>query len=82
MQKNPRPPGGEHGISLPSFIRTITVGFGIAPNLLTRDQEKTVAALAGSSAFACPLTAGGEFHPALKTGARYALAGPGSNGNV
>lgn len=55
-------------ISLPSSIRTITVGPGISPDLLTfllSSQEK---ALAG---FLIPIskdqdTAGGEFHSALK----------------
>lgn len=54
-----------------SIIRTLTVGFGVAPNLLTLlpkgFQEK---ALAGLGCFA--LTAGGEFRPALRTSAaRY-----------
>ena len=57
-----------------SFIRTLTVGFGIAPNLLTllpqgfqgtEFQEKK--ALAGLGCFT--LTAGGDFHPALRTSA-------------
>src|SRR4030088_1166404 len=51
-----------------SFIRTLTVGFGVAPNLLT------LPLLRGrrSRAWACALTAGGEFHPALRTSAaRY-----------
>jgi hypothetical protein len=50
-----------------SFIRTLTVGFGIAPNLLTlllkKFQENK--ALAGLGCFT--LTAGGDFHPALRT---------------
>ena len=55
-----------------SFIRTLTVGFGITPNLLTLlpsgFQENK--ALAGLSCFT--LTAGGDFHPALRTSAaRY-----------
>src|ERR1700710_2072373 len=55
-----------------SFIRTLTVGFGITPNLLTlfpwdcRGKK----ALAGLGCFA--FTAGGDFHPALRTSAaRY-----------
>src|SRR4051812_10636888 len=48
-----------------SFIRTLTVGFGIAPNLLTLLQAKK--ALAGLGL--ATLTAGGDFHPALRTSA-------------
>src|SRR5258706_10029623 len=51
-----------------SFIRTLTVGFGIAPNWLTLLKEKK--ALAGLGYLT--LTAGGDFHPALRTSAaRY-----------
>ncbi len=46
-----------------SFIRTMTVGSGIAPDLLTFHAWRE--ALAGSRPGA--LTAGGESHPALKT---------------
>src|SRR5712664_1807720 len=52
-----------------SFIRTLTVGFGITPNLLTLPQgvRKALAGLGLST-----LTAGGDFHPALRTlAARY-----------
>ena len=51
--------------SLPLFssIRTVTVGFGISPNLLT--PGRAARALAGSRI--TPHTAGGEFHPALRT---------------
>ena len=59
-----------------SFIRTLTVGFGITPNLLTlspRDSSKGIPekkALAGLGL--STLTAGGDFHPALRTSAaRY-----------
>jgi hypothetical protein len=55
-----------------SFIRTLTVGFGIAPNLLTLLPSKSLEkkALAGLGCFT--LTAGGDFHPALRTSAaRY-----------
>src|SRR5712671_3304394 len=51
-----------------SFIRTLTVGFGIAPNLLTlflRGDFRENKALAGLGL--STLTAGGEFHPALRT---------------
>jgi hypothetical protein len=50
-----------------SFIRTLTVGFGIAPNLLTLQLKQKIEkkALAGLGNFA--FTAGGEFHPALRT---------------
>src|SRR5882672_7450864 len=54
-----------------SFIRTLTVGLGIAPNLLTLfPGEKKIQgnkALAGLGYFT--LTAGGDFHPALRTSA-------------
>jgi hypothetical protein len=49
-----------------SFIRTLTVGFGITPNLLTL-LPKSKKALAGLGLFT--LTAGGDFHPALRTSA-------------
>src|SRR5450755_2953011 len=57
-----------------SFIRTLTVGFGITPNLLTlfpQDSRRTgfpkKKALAGLGYVT--LTAGGDFHPALRTSA-------------
>jgi hypothetical protein len=49
-----------------SFIRTLTVGFGIAPNLLALPVGRKALAGLGYVAF----TAGGEFHPALRTFAR------------
>src|SRR6202171_5488277 len=52
-----------------SFIRTLTDGFGSAPKLLTLPQRlrKALAGLGLST-----LTAGGDFHPALRTSAaRY-----------
>src|ERR1700704_2114244 len=55
-----------------SFIRTLTVGLGIAPNLLTLFPRRFPGnqALAGLGCFT--LTAGGDFHPALRTSvARY-----------
>jgi hypothetical protein len=48
-----------------SFIRTLTVGFGIAPNLLTLLLKKKALAGLGD----VTLTAGGDFHPALRTSA-------------
>lgn len=48
-----------------SFIRTITVGSGITPDLLTLFHQKK--ALAGSACRTAGHTAGGELHPALKT---------------
>ena len=56
-----------------SFIRTLTVGLGITPNLLTLlSGEKK--ALAGLGYFT--FTAGGDFHPALRTlTARYERPG-------
>jgi hypothetical protein len=50
-----------------SFIRTLTVGFGITPNLLTllpKGGKRRSRAWALST-----LTAGGDFHPALRTSA-------------
>ncbi|KGC56935.1 hypothetical protein DM75_2068 [Burkholderia mallei] len=47
-----------------SFIRTMTVGSGIGPDLLT--PRAIARALAGSPA-TCRPTAGGDFRPALKT---------------
>ena len=55
-----------HGSPQPfSFIRTLTVGFGFAPNLLTLPLGREGAR--GLGLFA--LTAGGDFHPALRTSA-------------
>jgi hypothetical protein len=45
-----------------SFIRTMTVGPGITPDLLTLARKAK--ALAGLRTR--PLTAGGDFHPALR----------------
>jgi hypothetical protein len=56
-----------------SFIRTLTVGFGITPNLLTlfpqgeKIPQREKKALAGLGFLA--FTAGGDFHPALRTSA-------------
>jgi len=53
-----------------SFIRTVTVGFGVAPNLLTPPpQGNFQAGGRRSRAWAFALTAGGDFHPALRTSA-------------
>src|SRR6266851_6054128 len=57
-----------------SFIRTLTVGFGITPNLLTLLRGKK--ALAGLGYFT--FTAGGDFHPALRTSAAR-VERPGRN---
>jgi len=59
-----------------SFIRTLTVGFGITPNLLTLVLQGIPEGILENKALAglglCTLTAGGEFHPALRTSAaRY-----------
>src|SRR5215475_13275452 len=55
-----------------SFIRTLTVGFGVAPNLLTL-LRATRAGRRRSRAWISveerPFTAGGEFRPALRTSA-------------
>jgi len=48
-----------------SFIRTVTVGSSIELDLLTPEILADHGALAGSRL--SPPTAGGEFHPALKT---------------
>ncbi len=55
-----------------SFIRTMTVGSGITPDLLTFFWGYTEKALAGSFADLnlCKFTAGRGFHPALKTCAK------------
>src|SRR3954453_11023642 len=54
-----------------SFIRTLTVGFGVAPNLLTllHDEESFVTKKALAGLDLSVLTAGGDFHPALRTSA-------------
>ena len=45
-----------------SSIRTVTVGSGVAPDLLTPFHRR------GARGLTFLLTAGGEFHPALRTG--------------
>jgi hypothetical protein len=56
-----------------SFIRTLTVGFGITPNLLTLFPRESVEEFMGNKALAglgyFTFTAGGDFHPALRTSA-------------
>jgi hypothetical protein len=47
-----------------SSIRTLTVGFGIAPNLLTPPTARRALAGFGDRS---PFTAGGDFHPAPRT---------------
>jgi hypothetical protein len=37
--------------NVPSFIRTLTVGSGISPDLLTLDESKSIEPLAGSRCF-------------------------------
>src|ERR1700732_1433680 len=49
----------------PSSIRTVTVGFGFAPNLLPLPNPAGARGLRRSLA----ITAGGDFHPALRTSA-------------
>lgn len=53
-----------------SFIRTMTVGSGISPDLLTPPADGR-RALAGSCDWEVTITAGGELHPALRTWTRY-----------
>ncbi|MNN27188.1 hypothetical protein D3C81_1407170 [compost metagenome] len=60
----------EEGIPL-SLIRTVTVGPGIAPDLLTLPPK--VASARGLGA-GCAITAGGELHPALRTSRPLATA--------
>jgi hypothetical protein len=57
-----------------SFIRTMTVGPGITPDLLTFDPTHLdgVEALAGFCV--ATVTAGGDFHPALITSATCATS--------
>jgi hypothetical protein len=70
--RNDKPRANAPGPSQPfSFIRTLTVGLGITPNLLTLLPEEEFPmgkkALAGLGYVT--LTAGGDFHPALRTSA-------------
>jgi hypothetical protein len=70
--RNDKPCANAPGPSQPfSFIRTLTVGLGFAPNLLTllpkEEFPKGKKALAGLGCVT--LTAGGDFHPALRTSA-------------
>jgi hypothetical protein len=72
--RNDTTPAKTRGLSRPfSFIRTLTVGFGITPNLLTllltgiQQWIQENKALAGLGYLT--LTAGGDFHPALRTSA-------------
>jgi hypothetical protein len=61
-----------------SFIRTITVGPGVTPDLLTLpDKPEGARGLVRLTA----LTAGGDFHPALRTKAtRFPVAGQNNRG--
>src|SRR5258707_1955377 len=52
-----------------SFIRTLTVGFGIAPNLLTHFSHETFREEGARGLGLSALPAGGDFHPALRTSA-------------
>jgi hypothetical protein len=52
-----------------SSIRTLTVGFGVTPNLLTLLPEESPEKKALAGLGYLTLTAGGEFHPALRTSA-------------
>jgi hypothetical protein len=55
-----------------SFIRTLTVGFGITPNLLTLLLRELPDKKALAGLGCVTPTAGGDFHPALRTSAaRY-----------
>lgn len=56
------------GLTL-SIIRTVTVGPGISPGLLTLHSHEAAKALAALVRPCChaAITAGGEFHPALRT---------------
>jgi tRNA-uridine 2-sulfurtransferase len=58
----------QRGIGTSSFIRTVTVGSGIAPDLLTFASGNAKRSRASSLA---RFTAGGEFRPALKTCAGF-----------
>jgi len=64
-------PAKRQGLSQPfSFIRTLTVGFGITPNLLTPAVGIVPSARRSRASRAlAPFTAGGDFHPALRTSA-------------
>src|SRR6202012_4283347 len=52
-----------------SFIRTLTVGFGVAPNLLTLLPKRGRRRSRAWASLKETLTAGGDFHPALRTSA-------------
>src|ERR1700759_94715 len=52
-----------------SFIRTLTVGFGVAPNLLTLLPKRGGRRSRAWASLKETLTAGGDFHPALRTSA-------------
>lgn len=54
-----------NGVAL-SFIRTVTVGPGISPDLLTPLRMARCGRSRACATFAA-ITAGGEFHPALRT---------------
>ena len=62
-----------------SFIRTVTVGPGISPDLLTPCSGQAAAWALAALVRSCrhaAITAGGEFHPALRT----LVSGTGPNG--
>lgn len=65
-----RPAQGRPAISvLSSFIRTVTVGSGISPDLLTPTQVLDLQPGARGLPESDRDTAGGEFHPALRISA-------------
>ena len=57
---------GECGTASFSFIRTVTVGPGFTPGLLTLSTRRGARGLPGQSR----ITAGGDFHPALRTSSK------------
>ena len=71
--RNPARRGGPFSVSF-SFIRTITVGSGITPDLLTFP----IVLGKRSRALAETLTAGGDFHPALRTLTGFVWKGRGA----
>src|SRR5215472_13649571 len=68
-QREQEPPAPGRSSAAFSSIRTMTVGSGIAPESARPIASLEAVALAGSAVRTAPdaITAGGDFHPALRT---------------
>ena len=77
-QREQEPPARGRSAGALSSIRTLTVGSGITPESARPTPSEKNVALAGSAIRTRPdaITAGGDFHPALRTCTKHNLASP------